>query len=93
MYEEDEDADMPQICQIAENDEEDRKAMMKSIFEEIAFRTDKDMTEESAEVFAELHNVESFHSVGGFRNTWSVLSHVIRRTMTSQPGRHERSAD
>ena len=91
MHEEDEDADMPQIGQITKNDKEDRKSMMKSILKEIPLRSNKDMSKEATEMFTKLHDVERLHGLGDFCQGRSIFSLVVRRAMSSQPGRHERS--
>ena len=62
------------VCQVAKDYEEDRKAMVKGIFEEVTFGTDEDMAEESAEVLAELNYVKYFHFFCNIRDVWSNLS-------------------
>ena len=47
---------------------------MKTVLEEIALRPNKDMGEESTEVFAELNDVEYFHFKGcvlNIRESWA----------------------
>ena len=69
-----ENTDNPLICQVTKDYKEDRKSVMQSIFEEIAFRTNEDMAKESAKVFAELYDVKDFHFKCNIRNVGCNLS-------------------
>ena len=53
--------DVPHVGQVAENNQEDRQAVVKGVLEEVALGTDEDVAEETAEVLAELGNVEHLH--------------------------------
>ena len=61
MKQKDHQTNLPIIRQIAEGNQKDRKTVMQSILKEISLWTDKDMTEKSAEVLAELNEIEYFH--------------------------------
>ena len=73
MNQKNEDTDEPLIGQIAEHYQEDRKSMMKSVFEEIALRPNENMTKKSTEMLAELSNIEHLHFKGHLRNRWHIL--------------------
>ena len=90
MNEENEDTDQPLISQVTENNQENRQAVVESIFEKVAFRTNEDMTEETTEVLSKLSNVEYLHFQGGLgdaRNGGKKVS--VRVTLSSEPSRHE----
>lgn len=89
MDEENEDADVPLVGEIAEHDQEYRQSVMKSILKEVSFSSDEDMPEETTEVLAELSNVEDLHLEGRIRNVGGLLSQRVRTSMASQPSRHE----
>ena len=49
------------IGEVAENDQKSWESMMKAILEEVAFRSDEEMSKKSAKVLSKLNDVEDFH--------------------------------
>lgn len=89
MDQENEDADEPLICQVAEDDKESREAVMKSVLEKVALGTDEDVAEETAEVFAELQYVENFHLKSNVYYFGDILVLTIGISFATQPCWHE----
>lgn len=65
---------------------------MKSVFKEISFRSNEDMTKESAKVFTKLTYIEHFHLETSLGDVWNDVSHGIGITITTQPFGHEGGA-
>ena len=61
VEDEDGEADPPIVGQVAEENEKHGETVMQGVFEEISFWPDEDVSEETAEVLAELQNVKDLH--------------------------------
>ncbi len=75
MDKEHEDTHQPLVCQVTEDDQENRESVVQCIFEKVALRTDEKMSEETTEVFAELRNIEHFHLECHVGDRGNHLSH------------------
>lgn len=63
--------------------------MMKCELEEVSFRSDEKVPEETTEVLAELSDIENLHFEGGVRDVGGELSQGVRCTFSTQPSRHK----
>lgn len=93
MDEEHENSHQPLVCQVAENDQEDRESVVQCVLEKVALGTDEKVPEEATEMFAELRNVEHLHLEGHVGNSGDHLYHRVGRPESAEPGRHEVRAD
>ena len=63
--------------------------MMKTVLEEISLRSDEEMREESAKMFAELNDVKHLHLKCWVLNPRDGWTHAVRTTQAAKPCRHE----
>lgn len=68
MNQKDKYTDMPLISKITEHDEKNGQSVMKSVFKEISFRSNENVSEEATEVLTELSYIKYFHFLGRIRN-------------------------
>jgi hypothetical protein len=65
--------------------------VVQRVLEEVAFGTDENVREETAEVLPELQDVEHLHLEGHVGDMRGVVSHIQRIAVPAQPGGHEGS--
>jgi predicted dinucleotide-utilizing enzyme len=63
--------------------------VVESVLIKVTFRADKDVLEESAEMFSKLNAVVNFHCQGGFIKGLDILEAVSAVAVSSQECRHE----
>ena len=66
----------PLVGQVGEHDQECRQWVMKDILIVVALLVDEHMRDESAEVFAELEQIDDFHTVGSLGKSWGIFDDV-----------------
>lgn len=74
------------VGQVRKSDQVDREQVVKPVLVVIALRSDQEVDEGSAEVLAELDQVEDLHFVGVFGVLGDVVVEVGRAACASQPG-------
>ncbi len=89
MDEEDEDPHQPLVCQVAEDDQEDRESVVQRVLEKVALGTDEKVSEEATEMFAELRDVVHFHLEGCVGDSGNDLYHRVGRPESAEPCGHE----
>ncbi len=88
MNHEKEDSNHPEIHHIREKNQEHWESMMQSVFIKVAFRSDKNVLEESSKMFSKLYSIINFHCVCGLVKWINIFNAISAVPVTTKPGWH-----
>ena len=80
-------ANQPVVHKVGENDQEDRKRMVKSILIKVPLRPDEEMHEHPAEMLAKLRQVVNFNRRCKLNVFGEIVVNVHRAACTAEPCR------